>query len=129
MTEEEISVQEKYEEVLATGNENDIGEFLNQQNISDVAELVEENEDSELEIFLHLSLHRAVSLFKILVGFLAKLVRFLDIENSFFDEFVDQGVGGLGHCRAAEGAGGRQTGDYFWNAIVFCFHRFGEFAE
>ena len=32
-------------------------------------------------------------------------------------------------ARLAEGAGGGQAGDYFWNAIVFCFHRFGEFAE
>ena len=66
MTEEEVSVQEKYEEVLATGNEGEISEFLNQQNISDVAELIEDNEEKELEIFLHLSLHRAVSVFKIL---------------------------------------------------------------
>ena len=56
MTEEEISVQGKYEEVLATGNEVDIIEFLNQQNISDVAELVEENEGQELAIFLQLHL-------------------------------------------------------------------------
>ncbi|MDQ6889065.1 MAG: magnesium transporter, partial [Bacteroidota bacterium] len=61
MTEEEISVQEQYEEILATGDEAVISDFLNQQNISDVAELVEENEDHELEIFLRLSLRRAVS--------------------------------------------------------------------
>jgi magnesium transporter len=39
---------------------------LNEQNISDVAELLEENEQREMDIFLHLSMHRAVSLFKIL---------------------------------------------------------------
>ncbi|MEO8111893.1 MAG: magnesium transporter [Ginsengibacter sp.] len=66
MTEEEISIQEQYEELLAAGNEVEISEFLNQQNISDVAELVEENEEREIEIFLALSLHRAVSIFKIL---------------------------------------------------------------
>ena len=66
MTEEEISVQELYDDVLKTGDEVAISEFLNQQNISDVAELIYENEDREIEIFLHLSLHRAISVFKIL---------------------------------------------------------------
>ena len=66
MTEEEISVQEKYEEVLATDHESDVIEFLNQQNISDVAELLEENEERETEIFLQLTIHRALGLFKIL---------------------------------------------------------------
>ncbi|MEP6927567.1 MAG: magnesium transporter [Ginsengibacter sp.] len=66
MPEEIITIQEQYEEVLQTGNTEAISEFLNQQNISDVAELVEENEDREIEIFLQLSIHRAISLFKIL---------------------------------------------------------------
>ena len=66
MTEEEISVQDQYEDVLKTGDDAGISEFLNQQNISDVAELIYENEDREVEIFLHLSLHRAISVFKIL---------------------------------------------------------------
>ena len=66
MEEEEISVQEQYEDVLKTGNEAEISEFLNQQNISDVAELIYENEDREMDIFLQLSMHRAISLFKIL---------------------------------------------------------------
>jgi magnesium transporter len=39
---------------------------LNQQNISDVAELIYDNEDKEIDIFLHLSMHRALALFKIL---------------------------------------------------------------
>ncbi|MEO8960943.1 MAG: magnesium transporter [Ginsengibacter sp.] len=66
MTEEEISVQELYEDVLKEGDENAIIEFLNQQNISDVAELIYENEDREIDIFMHLSMHRALALFKIL---------------------------------------------------------------
>ncbi|HEY5464946.1 MAG TPA: magnesium transporter [Hanamia sp.] len=66
MTEEEISVQEKYEEILETGNDAVISEFLNQQNISDVAELIYENETKEIEIFLQLSMPRALALFKIL---------------------------------------------------------------
>lgn len=66
MTDEEISVQEQYEEILETGNNAVISEFLNQQNISDVAELIYENEDKEIEIFLQLSMPRALALFKIL---------------------------------------------------------------
>ena len=66
MTEEEISIQEQYEDVLKNGNEAEIHQFLNEQNISDVAELIYENEDREIEIFLHLSLHRAIGVFKIL---------------------------------------------------------------
>ncbi|HEY5371552.1 MAG TPA: magnesium transporter [Hanamia sp.] len=66
MTEEEISVQEQYENVLKRGDDEVISEFLNEQNISDVAELIYENEDREIEIFLNLSMHRALALFRIL---------------------------------------------------------------
>ncbi len=66
MTEEEIPVQDQYEDVLKTNDDAVIRDFLNQQNISDVAELIYDNEDREVEIFLHLSLHRAISVFKIL---------------------------------------------------------------
>ena len=66
MTEEEISIQDQYEDVLKAGDNNAISEFLNQQNISDVAELIYENEDREIDIFLRLSMHRALALFKIL---------------------------------------------------------------
>ncbi|MEO8413995.1 MAG: magnesium transporter [Ginsengibacter sp.] len=66
MAEEEITIQDQYEEILQSGDESVIGDFLNQQNISDVAEIIEENEDREMGIFQHLSMHRAISLFKIL---------------------------------------------------------------
>src|SRR5664279_4386071 len=62
----EVTTQDQYEEILQAGNDAAISDFLNQQNISDVAKLVEENEERELEIFQHLSIHRAASLFKIL---------------------------------------------------------------
>src|SRR5664279_3872513 len=62
----EVTIQDQYEEILQSGDESAMGEFLNQQNISDVAELIEENEEREMGIFQHLSMHRAVSLFKIL---------------------------------------------------------------
>jgi magnesium transporter len=66
MADEEITLQDQYEEFLQSGNDAALREFLNEQNISDVAELLEENEQREMDIFLHLSMHRAVSLFKIL---------------------------------------------------------------
>ncbi len=66
MTEEEISIQQQYEEVLQSGDAATVKDFLNQQNISDVALLLEDNEEKQLEIFSSLSIHRAASLFKIL---------------------------------------------------------------
>lgn len=66
MAEEEILVQEQFEDVLNSQNEEAIREFLNEQNISDVAELINENEDREIDIFLRLSMNRAQGVFKIL---------------------------------------------------------------
>jgi magnesium transporter len=61
-----ISLQEQFEEVIASENKLAIQEFLNDQNISDVANLVYENSDYESQIISHLSIHRAASVFKIL---------------------------------------------------------------
>lgn len=66
MSEKELTIQEQYEEIAKAGNGPDLTEFLNTQNISDVADLLYENEDTELDILSHLSMHRATSLFKIL---------------------------------------------------------------
>ncbi|RNI40056.1 magnesium transporter [Hanamia caeni] len=66
MTEEEMLVQEQFEDVLNTGDKEALSEFLNEQNISDVAELIDENEDREIDIFMSLSMHRATGVFKIL---------------------------------------------------------------
>jgi len=66
MAEEEILVQEQYEDVLNTGNEEAINAFLNEQNISDVAELIDDNEDREIDIFMLLTMNRATGVFKIL---------------------------------------------------------------
>ena len=66
MVEKELTIQEKYEEIRQNGNGPALTDFLNQQNISDVADLLDENEEFELDILLHLSIHRATSLFKIL---------------------------------------------------------------
>ncbi|MEO6683244.1 MAG: magnesium transporter [Ginsengibacter sp.] len=66
MIEKELTIQEQYEEIAKAGNGPELTEFLNNQNISDVADLLYENEENELDILLHLSMHRATSLFKIL---------------------------------------------------------------
>jgi magnesium transporter len=62
----EISLQQQFEEVIASENQLAIKEFLNDQNISDVANLIYENDDYETQIISHLSIHRAASVFKIL---------------------------------------------------------------
>ncbi len=63
---EQISLQQKFDEVIASENKLQIQDFLNHQNISDVADLIYDNEDFENQIISHLSIHRAVSVFKIL---------------------------------------------------------------
>jgi magnesium transporter len=63
---EEISLQQQFEEVIASEDKLAIKDFLNHQNISDVAELIYGNEDFESQIIAHLSIHRAAGLFKIL---------------------------------------------------------------
>lgn len=63
---DEISIQEQFEEVIASEDKLAIQDFLNDQNISDVADLIYENEDYETQIISLLSIHRASSVFKIL---------------------------------------------------------------
>jgi magnesium transporter len=63
---DEISLQQQFEEVIASENKLRIKDFLNDQNISDVAELIYDNEDYETQIIAHLSIHRAAGVFKIL---------------------------------------------------------------
>ena len=63
---EDISLQHQFEEVIASEDKLAIQEFLNNQNISDVANLIYENQDFETQIISHLSIHRAASVFKIL---------------------------------------------------------------
>jgi magnesium transporter len=62
----EISIQKQFEELIASEDKLLIQEFLNNQNISDVADIIYENEDYESQVMAHLSLHRATSVFKIL---------------------------------------------------------------
>ena len=63
---DEISLQQKFEEAIASEDKLVIQDFLNNQNISDVADLIYDNKDYETQIISHLSIHRAASVFKIL---------------------------------------------------------------
>lgn len=63
---DDISLQERFVELIASEDKLMIQEFLNDQNISDVAELIYENEQYECQIISMLSIHRAASVFKIL---------------------------------------------------------------
>lgn len=63
---DKIPLQQQFEEVIASENKLAIQEFLNNQNISDVAGLIYENEEYESQIISHLSIHRAAGVFKIL---------------------------------------------------------------
>ena len=63
---EQIPLQQQFEEIISSEDKLAIQEFLNNQNISDVAELIYDNTDYEAQIISHLSIHRAAGVFKIL---------------------------------------------------------------
>jgi len=63
---ENPDIQERLNEIIDSGNTEALREFLNNQNISDVAELINETPEYEDQIISILSNHRAVSTFKIL---------------------------------------------------------------
>ncbi|MBS1599189.1 MAG: magnesium transporter [Bacteroidetes bacterium] len=63
---ENPDIQERFQETIESGDAEAIHEFLNKQNISDVAELINEYPEQEDLIISNLSVHRAVSTFKIL---------------------------------------------------------------
>src|SRR5579859_2046428 len=58
--------KEQFREMIQSEDVLHIREFLNNQNISDVAELIYEYPEYESQIIGHLSIHRASSTFKIL---------------------------------------------------------------
>jgi magnesium transporter len=64
--EKELTLTEQFEELMNREDKLEIQEFLNNQNISDVAELVYEFPAYESQILAGMSVHRAVSVFKIL---------------------------------------------------------------
>lgn len=66
MSMENDQLQDQFEELMRSGNETSIREFLNDQNISDVAGLINELPEYESQIIQHMNMHRAASVFKIL---------------------------------------------------------------
>src|SRR5450432_4052346 len=63
---EPIEPKEKFLEILQTGDQSELHEFLDDQNISEVAALIDELPDHESQIIANMSIHRAASTFKIL---------------------------------------------------------------
>lgn len=62
----ETTLQEQFNQVVAREDKLEIREFLDDQNIADVADLIYDNPDYEAQIIANLSIHRAASTFKIL---------------------------------------------------------------
>ncbi len=63
---EQQSLQERFEQLLQENNLHDLRTFLDDQNISDVADLIYENPDNEAKIVANMSINRASAVFKIL---------------------------------------------------------------
>lgn len=59
-------LKEQLEQILESGTQQELHDFLDHQNISDVADLVYELEDYGSRIISAMSVHRAVGVFKIL---------------------------------------------------------------
>lgn len=60
------TLQAELEHVLTNGDPVEIGQFLDQQNISDVAELTYAVPEHDASIIMYMSIHRASGVFKIL---------------------------------------------------------------
>jgi magnesium transporter len=63
---EEPKISEQFEQLINTGDKLAMSEFLNAQNISDVAGLIQDYPDYETQIIANMAVHRAASVFKIL---------------------------------------------------------------
>lgn len=63
---EQEGLYEQFERIIATEDKLQIRDFLNDQKISDVADLINEYPDYEAQIVASMAIHRASSVFKIL---------------------------------------------------------------
>jgi magnesium transporter len=63
---EQGDIQEQFKELIATEDKIAIRDFLNEQNISDVAELIYAYPDDEATIIANMAINRAAKVFKIL---------------------------------------------------------------
>ncbi|MCE3283093.1 MAG: Mg/Co/Ni transporter MgtE [Chitinophagaceae bacterium] len=66
LEEEQTTFFERFEQVILTEDKLLIRDFLNDQNISDVAELIYEHPDYDSQIIANMAIHRAAMVFKIL---------------------------------------------------------------
>jgi magnesium transporter len=60
------NIKQHFTYLLESGNESAARQFLDHQNISDVADLINEFPEQEAYIITHMSIHRAASVFKVL---------------------------------------------------------------
>ena len=60
------TLREEFKSIIESGDKEKVRTFLDDQNISDVAELIDEFSDYETTIIANMSIHRAASVFKIL---------------------------------------------------------------
>jgi magnesium transporter len=60
------NISEQFEQLISKEDRLEIREFLDDQNISDVAELINEFPEYEAQIIANMAIHRAASVFKIL---------------------------------------------------------------
>jgi magnesium transporter len=80
---EQPTLQEQFESVIGTDDKLKIREFLDDQNISDVAQLVDDFPEYESTIVANMALHRAASVFKILdIGLQKRIMRELPPSNT-----------------------------------------------
>jgi magnesium transporter len=63
---EQPNIFEQFEQLVSTEDKLEIREFLDDQNISDVAALISEYPEYEAQIIANMAIHRASSVFKIL---------------------------------------------------------------
>jgi len=63
---DQLNINEQFELLIAKEDKLEIKEFLDDQNISDVAELINEYPEYEAQIIANMAIHRAASVFKIL---------------------------------------------------------------
>ena len=63
---EEENIHQLFKRIILSEDRIAIRDFLNEQNISDVAELINENPDDEATIIANMAIHRAAMVFKIL---------------------------------------------------------------
>jgi magnesium transporter len=66
MEEQIQTIQEQFEQIIESGDRSQLRLFLDEQNISDVATLLDENHEHEVQIITSMSMNRAAKVFKIL---------------------------------------------------------------